>query len=143
MTKFKQILVLFCSLMIFSGLANAQTPGSTSCGPDLEKYVIIIDTSGSVNSTEFAFFQDAADDMVDLLLDGTRNAEVAILQYNTDNTAAAKDHLYDVVVHFTDSATTAKRLGASEYGFRQPLIRIYTGSFARFISINAYRWGLE
>lgn len=99
-------LIAICFGMLMSTMAHAKL--ATQCESGLEKYVIIIDTSGSVSTSEFAFFESAADNLVDTALDGTRNAEVAIVHYNTSGNGGSGTHGYDVVVPFTSSAATAK-----------------------------------
>lgn len=78
---------------------------NTTSGTSSARFIFIIDNSGSMSASEWLQSKTTVDAAINYVLDNVPTAEVAILQYGTNNNN--QEHKYDVTVPFTDDATTA------------------------------------
>ncbi len=69
------------------------------------RFIFVIDNSGSMSVSEWNDSKVTVDIAVEYVLDTVSNAEVAIVQYGTNN--YSHEHKYDVTVPFTTDKATA------------------------------------
>ncbi len=69
------------------------------------RFIFIVDNSGSMSESEWLQSKSTVDASINYIIDNAPTAEVAVLQYGTNN--FNQEHKYDVTVSFTRDKTTA------------------------------------
>ncbi len=69
------------------------------------RFIFIIDNSGSMSISEWNDSKTTVDIAIQYVLSNVSNAEVAVVQYGTNN--YTQEHKYDVTVSFTSDSVTA------------------------------------
>jgi Tfp pilus assembly protein PilE len=81
------------------------------------RFIFIVDNSGSMTTSEWLQSKSTVDAAANYVLDTAPTAEVAIVQYGTNNTT--QEHKYNVTVPFTNDKTTATNW-SRRYGTGSP-----------------------
>ncbi len=94
----------------------------TSGTPQSVRFVFIIDNSGSMSESEWLQSKETADASIEYVLDNAPTAEVAVVQYGTNDSSHV--HKYDVTVPFTKDPVTATTWDR-RYGPGSPSVQDY------------------
>jgi len=77
----------------------------TSGGTSSVRFIFIVDNSGSMSVSEWLDSKSTVDASINYVLSNVSSAEVAVVQYGTNN--YSQEHKYDVTVPFTSDSATA------------------------------------
>lgn len=77
----------------------------TSGGTSSVRFIFIVDNSGSMSVSEWLDSKSTVDASINYVLSNVSTAEVAVVQYGTNN--YSQEHKYDVTVPFTSDPSTA------------------------------------